>query len=587
MASFLVSPGVDFREVDLTTVIPAVPSTPGAFAGAFQWGPVLDNQLVSSENELVKYFGKPNNSVAEYFFSASNFLKYSNSLNVVRVIGDDSNASSIQAETFSGDSNETDFQLAWTPNSVSDIVVKIDDVIATVTLSDDIISFASAPISGTDNISVTPHITIKNEDSFEGLTSLNSSIFARYPGAIGNSLKVILVDSSSYGDLSASEQAIFSDTPETDEISFAVIDEDGLFTGTAGELLEIKEFLSKIEGDKFDDGSVSYYIDYINQASSYVYVTGMDDLVGGTISLSNGVSDDSVSTGELQLGYDIFSNSELIDVRYIVSGPADQPLADHIINIAANRRDCIAFISPLKTNVVNNPGDEAEDILAFRNTLTSSSYAVLSDNWKYQYDKYNDSFRWIPDNADVAGLTARTSKLADPWYSPAGLNRGQIQSVTKLAWNSTAAERDVLFPKGINSIVTRSGQGTFLYGDKTLLSRTSAFDAINVRMLFIILEKAISTAAQYTLFEFNDDTTRSGFRNQVNPYLRDVQGRRGIIEFKVVCDSSNNTSEVIDSNEFVADIYIKPNKVARFIRLNFVATRSGASFNEIIENNSI
>jgi phage tail sheath protein FI len=231
---------------------------------------------------------------------------------------------------------------------------------------------------------------------------------------------------------------------------------------------------------------------------------------------------------------------------------------------------------------VNNAGSEATDIVEFRNTLGSSSYAFLDGNWKYQYDKYNDVYRWVPFNGDVAGLVVRSTDERDAWWSPAGFNRGQIKNVVKTAWSPSKTFRDELYKNGVNPILTFPGEGTILFGDKTLLAKPSAFDRINVRRLFIVLEKAIATAAKYSLFEFNDQFTRSQFRNLVEPFLRDVQGRRGIYDFRVVCDESNNTGEVIDRNEFIGDIYIKPARSINFIQLNFVAVRTGVDFSEVV-----
>ena len=241
----------------------------------------------------------------------------------------------------------------------------------------------------------------------------------------------------------------------------------------------------------------------------------------------------------------------------------------------------VVFISPPDTSVINNAGSEATSIVTFRDTLTSSSYAVLDSGWKYQYDRYNDVYRWVPLNGDTAGTTVRTDFVADPWFSPAGFNRGQIKNVVKLAYSPSKTDRDTLYKKGVNPVVSFPGNGTVLFGDKTLLAKPSAFDRINVRRLFIVLEKSIATAAKYQLFEFNDGFTRAQFKNLVEPFLRDVQGRRGITDFKVVCDESNNTGEVIDGNEFVADIFIKPARAINFIQLNFVATRTGISFETV------
>jgi phage tail sheath protein FI len=288
-------------------------------------------------------------------------------------------------------------------------------------------------------------------------------------------------------------------------------------------------------------------------------------------------------------GYDMFASAEDIDVSLILQGKArggdaGQQLGNYLIdNIAESRKDCVAFLSPEKADVVlNAQGDESQDIVDFRNVLTSSSYGVLDSGYKYMYDKYNDIYRYVPLNGDMAGLAVRTDETRDPWWSPAGFNRGIIKNSIKLAFNPRKADRDILYKAGINPVVTFPGQGTLLFGDKTLLAKPSAFDRINVRRLFIVLEKAIATAAKFTLFEFNDEFTRAQFKNLVEPFLRDVQGRRGIYDFKVVCDETNNTGEVIDRNEFIGDIYIKPAKSINFIQLNFVAVRTGVEFSEIV-----
>jgi len=298
--------------------------------------------------------------------------------------------------------------------------------------------------------------------------------------------------------------------------------------------------------------------------------------------LANGTSS-SVTDAQLIGSYDKFKNAEEVDISLIMTGAASQTVSEYIVdNIVENRKDCVAFISPEMSDVVNNSGDEVTDISTYRDLFNSSSYAVMDSNWKYQFDKYNNVYRWVPMNGDIAGLCVRTDFERDPWYSPAGFNRGQIKNVTKLAWNPSKTDRDELYKKGVNPIVSFPGEGTVLYGDKTLLARPSAFDRINVRRLFIVLEKAIARAAKYSLFEFNDEFTRAQFISLVEPYLRDVQGRRGIFQYRVVCDQTNNTPEVIDRNEFIGDIYIKPARSINFIQLNFVAVRTGVAFDEIV-----
>ena len=276
------------------------------------------------------------------------------------------------------------------------------------------------------------------------------------------------------------------------------------------------------------------------------------------------------------------ANPDSEDVSLIITGPAAEATVENAITLAETRKDCVVFVSPEKADCVDNPGFETTDVVNFRNTLPSSSYVVMDSGWKYQYDKYNDVYRWVPLNGDIAGLCARTDLERDPWFSPAGTNRGVIRNVIKLAWNPTKANRDTLYNAGINPVLTFQGEGTVLFGDKTMLDRPSAFDRINVRRLFITLEKAIARAARSSLFEFNDQFTRAQFVNLVEPYLRDVQGRRGITDFRVVCDETNNTAQVIDANEFVGDIYLKPSRSVNFIQLNFVAVRSGVVFEEIV-----
>jgi phage tail sheath protein FI len=286
--------------------------------------------------------------------------------------------------------------------------------------------------------------------------------------------------------------------------------------------------------------------------------------------------------------YDKFKNAEEIDISLVLQGKArggthGHQLGNYLIdNIAEPRKDCVVLISPAKADVINNFGDESANTVDFRNALTSSSYGVMDGGYKYQYDRYNDVYRYVPYNGDVAGLMVRTDDTRDPWFSPAGFNRGILKNVIKNSYNPDKADRDILYKNGINPIVTFPGQGTILFGDKTLLAKPSAFDRINVRRLFIVLEKAIARAAKYTLFEFNDEFTRSQFRNMVEPFLRDVQGRRGIFDFQVVCDDTNNTGEVIDRNEFIGDIYIKPARSINFIQLNFIAVRTNVEFSEVV-----
>ena len=397
-------------------------------------------------------------------------------------------------------------------------------------------------------------------------------------------------------------------TAANDEMHIVVIDEDGAITGVPKTVLEVWQGLSRATDAKDNEGGNLYYKDLVNQSSKWIWwgnhaanapattaalIASSSATTPRTMSFILGrdipQESDDTNLGSILRAYDQFKSAEDYDISLVLAGKASGvnkvTVANYIIdNLCERRKDCVAFISPDKGDVVANATDITEDVVAFRNNLRSTSYAVLDSGYKYQYDKYNDVYRWIPLNGDIAGLCAYTDDSRDPWWSPAGFNRGNIKNVVKLAWNPKKGERDILYKNGVNPVVNFPGQGIVLFGDKTLLAKPSAFDRINVRRLFIVLEKAIATASKFTLFEFNDEFTRASFVNLVTPYLRDVQGRRGITDFAVICDETNNTGEVIDRNEFVGDIYIKPARSINFIQLNFVAVRSGVEFSEVIGN---
>ena len=575
--AFQLSPGVLVKEVDLTLLVPAVATSAGGFVGAFQWGPANEVTTVDSEANLVERFGRPNDTVFKSFFTAANFLQYGNNLQLIRVID--------KGEARNAASNAASIQ------NVATTVVKGPGT-------------GKAPL-------------IENETDYDDNHSVavpGLSWAAKFPGVLGNSLTVSLADSNAFATWKYA--ANFDDKPNTspfadsvggidDELHIIVIDEDGLWTGTRGEVLETFPFVSKAVDAKNPDGTSNFYVNVINDVSAYIWWQGHTTNVAGTANawgstaagktfdntnstanllypLANGLSGDSVTDGNVQTGLSTFLNADLFDISLLPLGEVSSATAIFAINsIAEIRKDCVVFISPESSDVINNSGSEATDVTGFRDTLPSSSYAVMDSGYKYQYDRFADVFRYVPLNGDTAGLCARTDFVADPWFSPGGFNRGQVKNVIKLPYSPRATDRDLLYKKGVNPVVTFPGQGTVLFGDKTLLAKPSAFDRINVRRLFIVLEKAIATAAKFQLFEFNDAFTRAQFRNLVEPFLRDVQGRRGINDFKVVCDETNNTGEVIDRNEFVADIFIKPARVINFIQLNFIATRTGISFDEV------
>jgi phage tail sheath protein FI len=463
-------------------------------------------------------------------------------------------------------------------------------------------------------------VKINNLEHYQELYSsgegINGEWAAKCPGALGNSLKVSMADAATFASWTYANQ--FDSAPGTssyasvvsgsnDELHIVVIDEDGLWTGVQGSILEKFAFVSKASDAKQSDGTNNYYKNVINSRSQYIWWLDhtANVQVGGTAwgseaasatfkslvtplsrSLMGGVDSLTLTEGEQQDGWAIFADDSQYDISLIPLGKASALTAEFVINnVAEIRKDCVVFVSPEDVEsgdvIIGSTSETVAKVVAYRNELPSTSYAVMDSGYKYQYDRYNDKYRYIPLNGDVAGLTARTDYTNDPWFSPGGLNRGQIKNVVKLALNPSKTFRDELYKNGVNPVVTFPGEGTVLFGDKTLLSKPSAFDRINVRRLFIVLEKSIATASKYQLFEFNDGFTRAQFKNLVEPFLRDVQGRRGITEFRVKCDESNNTGEVIDRNEFVADIFIKPARSINFITLNFVAARSGINFNEI------
>ena len=735
---FQLSPGVAVVEKDFTSIVPAVATSIGATAGAFAWGPVMEPNTVSSENELVRRFGKPNDSNFESFFSAANFLSYTNNLLLVRADAGHLNAvatptgsvgtltisnagggytstSAAPAVTISSPDEDGGEQATATctisggaitaiavsaggsgytvggttvtitpatddtgTGATATVVVDSSGTITSITVSDGGSGYKAAPtvtitgdgtgatagsvtigpssissitlVAAGSGYSSTPTVTIAAPGgggvqatatatvSLAGIKIINAETYqtafgsgqglvgewaGRYPGSMGNSLKVSIADSQTYTGWTYAGE--FDGAPGTstyaaglsgsnDELHIIVIDEDGAFTGTEGAILEKFGFVSKASDAKRTDGTNNYYKDVVNSRSEYIYwmdhpssvasTTGgtgtgvawgqpasgkaFRDLTAGELSwsLSGGTDDFALTDGEKTAAFDLMANAELYDISLVIAGKASASVASHLIqNIAETRLDCVAFVSPEDTSTANpiigNTSAQITAINTYRNSLPSSSYGVMDSGVKYQYDRYNDKYRWVPLNADVAGLAARTDYTNDAWWSPAGLSRGQIKSVVRLGVNPNKTQRDTLYKNGVNPVVAFPGEGTVLFGDKTLLSKPSAFDRINVRRLFIVLEKAIATASKYQLFEFNDSFTRAQFKNLVEPFLRDVQGRRGITDFVVKCDESNNTGEVIDRNEFVADIFVKPTRSINFITLNFVAARSGINFSEI------
>ena len=660
---FLVSPGVQVKEIDLTNVIPAVSTSIAAISLPAYKGPVEDIVDITSEQELVQTFGKPNGSNFEPWFVAANFLKYGNALRVVRPTSGIVNAAvsgtaviiknddHYQENYASGEGSVGEWA-ARTPgtwgNSVgvsmcpsatafeqnlgSSNLTTVEDAVGATTIGvddgtafnvGDLISFSTADASTT--ASAFAHISGDEGNEYE-ITAISShNLTVRLDGdANGAGVKAIIPDNTyvrrrwRWYDLFAaapgtSAWATANGRGSNDELHVVVYDTTGSLTGNdvdvAGQrtasVIETYSGLSKNSGGKTSQGGTNYYPDIIFTQSQWIYWMdhnssgsnwGTDTTTTYTAvntptlnALSSGTDDYSVSLGEHTVAYDRFKDAETVDVNLILGGKTPDSATDGdtygtmLIDLCEKRKDCICFISPARADVVNvaTALTQTDNVKTYFDTLPSSSYAVFDSGYKYMYDKYNDVYRHVPLNGDVAGTCANTDIVTDPWFSPAGFNRGQIRGAVKLAYDPKQAHRDTLYKARINPVVNFSGQGVHLFGDKTALTKPSAFDRINVRRLFIVLEKAIATASKFQLFEFNDEFTRAQFRNLVEPFLRDVQGRRGITDFSVVCDASNNTGEVIDRNEFIADIYIKPARSINFITLNFIATRTGVAFSEV------
>ena len=697
--AFQVSPGINVSEVDLTAGVQNVSLSAGGFVGPFVWGPALQVQNVTSEVDLVDQFGEPDANNFQYWFAAAAFLAYSNTLKVVRAISDNAlNATGEnKSTTGTGMANTsttaitgtgTLFQTELVVGQTINLATGESATVATITDNTHLTvsSALSGAVSGA-NTYTTRGLLIKNDThhdaSFDSGTSGYGAVAAKWPGDLGNSIKVSICPSAEAFQANASgslvttagsatvtgtstpafntelivgdyisiggaryqvktltnsssmimESAVvvantwtttnwqrqweywqhFDGAPgtsqyatdhggTTDEMHVVVTDEDGKFDGVVDVPIERYAYLSKASDGKSLNGDNNYYVNVLNRRSQYVWwlehvgtTTNWGSATLGltfgskslpyTQSLLGGNDDnENITVGQIETGWDLFVDPDSTDVSLLISGPATpSTLGTYVVDdIAAKRKDAVAFLSPLKASVVNNIGSEVASVTTDRNNLPSSSYAFMDSGWKYLYDKYNDLYRWVPLNGDVAGLAAHTDQQQDPWYSPAGFARGNIKNLVKLAWTPKQGDRDDLYKIGVNSVVSFPGQGVLLYGDKTLLNRPSAFDRINVRRLFIALEKTIAQYAKDNLFEFNDEHTRASFRAVVEPFLRTIKARRGITDFLVVCDGTNNTADVVDRNEFVGHIFVKPNRTINYIQLNFVAVRSGVSFQEVV-----
>ncbi len=604
----LLSPGVLVQEKDFSTIVPVVASAIGGTAGDFSKGPIETPVLVDSESTLFSVFGAPTETNFGTWFAAAEFLRYANKLYVVR----------------------------------------------------------AAP-SGVLNANDGTPIAIKNYDNYQSLVDANSlttagHFVAKQPGVAGNGLKVVLIDNGNYATVLAdvssvdnagnkytnwlpgkpgtsdyvSTRAVAGGSTKYDELSIVIVDTTGAISGVANTVIESFNYMSKASDAVDYQNQSAYYVDVINSQSQYVYwvkhnTTLNIDTANGTsvfawgatafdvaadngdrfaqmtgvvsYTLVGGVSGSTPTSSDVINAFKKFANVEEIDVNLLITGSHAMAVASSVIQLAAARKDAIAFVSPhlisytLSGSTYSLTSETASKPLTTRTTMTADiaaykallnvadqfqSYGVMDTGFKYIFDQYNRKYRWVPLNGDIAGVVARTDDVAAPWWSPGGFNRGGLKNVVKLSFNPNQSERDIIYPLGVNPVVTFPGSGTILFGDRTMQVKPSAFDRINVRRLFIILEKSVAIAAKYQLFEFNDTFTRAMFKNMVEPFLRDIQGRRGITDFLVVCDGSNNPGEVVDRNEFRADIYIKPARSINFITLSFVATKTGVDFSTVV-----
>ncbi len=651
------SPAVVVKEIDLTGGVPNVQSTTGAIAGVFRWGPIEKATKIANETELASEFASPDSSITVDFHTASYFLRYSNSLQVVRlnasgqanafsdtraraltgaeIINGDSNIGGfttavIDNNTFSDDSqNELRLAEATRLHGLKTVLVKNEDDWDTQKSSFADNTDVPALLSGVGDSDGAGNALLDSGDA-GNIENGNHTFIAKYAGAIGNSLQVSICPGDSNGTAFSSwtHKGLFDGAPKTskyvedntgtakcDEIHVAVVDKEGAISGTAGKVLETFPYLSVVTSAKTNEGVNNYAVDVINEKSEYVWMAQFDSdynlagagsgIVEGSnatflkdltttsdynfINGSNAVG--QVATSNHLAGHDLFADKDQIEVDFIIAAGLDETADrwktyhNHLIGIAEARKDCVVAMSPPRNKVINtiDTAQIVTDTVAAAESLsTRSSYAFMDNNYLKVYDKFNDQYIHIPASSSTAGIMAMTDRTRAPWFSPAGARRGGYLGITSVSYSATKSQRDTLYKASVNPIANIPGQGTLLFGDKTMLTRSSAFDRINVRRLFLVLERAIARAAEQVLFEFNDEFTRAEFVNIIEPVLREVKGRRGITDFRVVADETNNTAAVIDRNEFIANIFIKPARSINYVTLNFVAVRTGVDFEEVV-----
>jgi hypothetical protein len=627
----LLSPGIKTREFDFSLVVPNLSATESGLAGGFLWGPVEEPMLIDSEEELVQTFWKPNNTVANDWFTASQYLSYADKLWLVRMVDDNAANTTLRAANASANTaflvkNDEQYDINYNDGSLKlsyntgDWIAKFagalgnnlrvatctsaaeysSNLTGTVAVAANSFTVTGTGTAFTTEAQVGDYIVINNEtnkiSAIANTTSL-TLVTRHVAGATANTASRRWEYFFEVDTAPGTSQYVSDQGGSNDEMHVVVIDRTGIITGTPDSVLETYQYLSKASDALTLNGEGNYYKNVLNTKSDWVRWAGHPSLSnigspakgltfgGGTLpkkfDLQNGRDGQAITNNEKIVGYDFFKDVEELDISFILGSDADSTLAVYIINnILEKRQDCVGFFSPPRAYVVNNKGHEATDCVVFRNTLPSTSYAALDANWKYMYDRYNDVYRYVPMNGDTAGINVRTTEERDAWWPAAGFNRGNVKNVVKLAWNPKQADRDILYKNGINPYVIFKNEGPVLFGQKTLQAKPSSFDRINVRRLFIVMRKAIARSARYFLFEFNDEITRRQFRNLVEPYLRDIKGRRGITSFAVKCDETNNPPTVVERNEFVGSIAVRPNYSAEFITLNFASVSGNISFEE-------
>ena len=602
------SPAIDVKEIDLTGVAPNVETSLTGMVGNFKWGPVDEPTRIQNENQLVEVFGSPTDNSVD-FYSAAQYLRYSSNLILNRATKQPSSndVDSAFNSSFSGNAalvvnNDAQYEGMSRPNET--FLAKYPSALGNS------ISISLFALEGGDSPGTTQSITNFDQWAYKD----------RVDGIPGTSVW-------------AAQQGI---DVKHDEVHVVVVDSDGLISGVSGSVLEVFPFVSVALGAKTVDNGNNYIEDVINNGSKYIRFgkfedspgaamipqgtnwgkypsavadgTGLADYNAGTKALTfdRGVTDGNtsgkarvyrgmtggadcsqLSASDYAFGFDNFEDPETVDVQILVAPAMDETeaqktvVADLVGIAAATRKDCVVVTSPNRAAVVGN-ATPVTSTLATTNGFPASNYLFVDNNWLRVRDNYNDRYIYVPAASSTAGLFAATDASYGPWYSPAGEKRGQYFGATSLAYSPNKSDRDTLYKAGVNSIVEFSGRGILLFGDKTKQSRPSAFDRINVRRLFLAIEKTISIAARNFMFEFNDEFTRSEFVAIVEPVLREIQARRGISDFFVQCDERNNTSEVVSRNELVASMFVKPAFSINFITLNFVATRDGAAFEEVV-----